>query len=79
VVEPRLCVVWGDHSDRIGDGTFQHFPGPRPVTAGPEEGYRASGLSGLLKHPIVTGFVPKEDLPKLYRNAAAFLSVSLSL
>lgn len=47
------------------------------VIAGTEAGYLASGLSGLLKNPIVTGFVPAEDLPKLYRNAAAFLTVSL--
>lgn len=47
------------------------------VIAGPVEGYYASGLVGLIKNQVVTGFVPKEDLPKLYRNASAFLSVSL--
>jgi glycosyltransferase involved in cell wall biosynthesis len=46
------------------------------VIAGPKDGYIASGLAGTIKNEIVTGFVPKEDLPKLYRNASAFLSVS---
>jgi len=49
----------------------------QPVIAGPESGYQATGLSGLLKDAVVTGFVPREDLPKLYRNAHAFLTVSL--
>jgi glycosyltransferase involved in cell wall biosynthesis len=47
------------------------------VIAGPIEGYKSSGLAGTIRNEIVTGFVPKEDLPKLYRNASAFLSVSL--
>jgi len=46
------------------------------VIAGPKNGYLASGLAGTIKNEIVTGFVPKEDLPKLYRNASVFLSVS---
>lgn len=53
---------------------------PRPfqsVIAGPESGYSATGLSGTVKNAVLTGFVPKEDLPRLYRNAAAFLTVSL--
>jgi len=49
----------------------------RPVIVGPEEGFRASGISGLLKDALVTGYVPTEDLPRFYRNAAVFLSVSL--
>jgi glycosyltransferase involved in cell wall biosynthesis len=49
----------------------------RPVIVGPEEGFRASGMSGSLQNALVTGYVPKEDLPRFYRNAAAFLSVSL--
>ncbi|MGA2847830.1 MAG: glycosyltransferase family 1 protein [Terracidiphilus sp.] len=47
------------------------------VIAGPENGYRATGLSGTIKNAVLTGFVPKEDLPRLYRNASAFLTVSL--
>jgi glycosyltransferase involved in cell wall biosynthesis len=46
------------------------------VIVGPKDGYLASGLAGTIKNEIVTGFVPEEDLPKLYRNASAFLSVS---
>jgi glycosyltransferase involved in cell wall biosynthesis len=49
----------------------------RPVIVGPEEGFRASGISGMVNNPLVTGYVPKEDLPRFYRNAAVFLSVSL--
>jgi glycosyltransferase involved in cell wall biosynthesis len=49
----------------------------QPVVAGAEAGYRQSGCDGLLKDAVITGFVPDEDLPKLYRNAAAFLTVSL--
>jgi len=56
----------------------QRSPVPfQSVIAGPEDGYRAAGFNGRLKNPIVTGFVSKEDLPKLYRNASGFLSVSL--
>jgi glycosyltransferase involved in cell wall biosynthesis len=49
----------------------------RPVIVGPEEGFRVSGMSGSLQNALVTGYVPKEDLPRLYRNAVVFLSVSL--
>jgi glycosyltransferase involved in cell wall biosynthesis len=51
--------------------------GFQPVVTGAESGYRNSGCNGLLKNAVVTGFVPEEDLPKLYRNASAFLTVSL--
>ena len=46
------------------------------VIVGLEDGYRAAQFAGQLHNPVVTGFVLKEDLPKLYRNASAFLSVS---
>jgi glycosyltransferase involved in cell wall biosynthesis len=47
------------------------------VIAGPPEGYEATKSAGELRNAVVTGFVAKEDLPKLYRHASAFLSVSL--
>jgi len=49
----------------------------RPVIVGPKDGFLASGIAGKLSGVLVTGFVPKEDLPRFYRNAAAFLSISL--
>jgi glycosyltransferase involved in cell wall biosynthesis len=58
-------------ADQRANGQF------RPVIVGPEDGFLASGMAGTLRDPLVTGFVPKEDLPRFYRNAAAFLSVSL--
>lgn len=56
----------------------QQSPVPfQSVIAGPKDGYLATGLSGLIRNQIVTGFIPEEDLPALYRNAVGFLSVSL--
>jgi glycosyltransferase involved in cell wall biosynthesis len=47
------------------------------VVAGPEVGLNATGLREQIPGLVATGFVPDEDLPLLYRNASAFVNVSL--
>ena len=46
------------------------------VITGSTSGLDATGLRPSLRETIVTGRVPFEDLPKLYRNATVFLSLS---
>jgi glycosyltransferase involved in cell wall biosynthesis len=46
------------------------------VVAGPHEGLSASGMKDKVSNLVATGFIESEDLPKLYRNASAFVTVS---
>ena len=46
------------------------------VITGSTSGLDQTGLRSSLRETIVTGRVPFEDLPKLYRNATVFVSLS---
>lgn len=59
--------------ERCRDRTSCSF---QTVVMGNEIGLNQSGLRGSLRNAVVTGPVPLEDLPKLYRNAAVFLTLS---
>lgn len=46
------------------------------VIVGSPAGLEQSGMKSKLRNAIITGFVPSEDRPKLYRNATVFLTLS---
>ena len=46
------------------------------VIAGSTAGIEQSGMKPELRNTVITGFVPSEDRPKLYRNAAVFITLS---
>lgn len=59
--------------ERVRDKSDLSF---QTVITGSPEGLEQSGLRATLRNAVATGRVPSEDLPKLYRNATAFLSLS---
>lgn len=59
--------------ERARDKSDQSF---QTVITGSPEGLEQTGLRAKLRNAVATGRVPSEDLPKLYRNATVFLSLS---
>lgn len=59
------------------EGAKDRYPGHfQTVIAGSSIGLEQSGMRDQLRDAVVTGPVPASDLPKLYRNAAVFVTLS---